>query len=81
MIYDTFGGASPGDHQPFDRLFDTDMKPRVIKPYLAECPYCGDRFPYHAELFPTCGNPDCSRGSPASAETGFPLPQSRPAGT
>ena len=59
MITDTFCVVAPHDHELSNRLFD--LKPRVIKPYLAECPHCGDRFPYHPELFPTCGNPDCPR--------------------
>jgi hypothetical protein len=80
MIYDTFGGVTSSNQDLFDRLFGDDMRPRIIKAYLAECPHCGDRFPYHPELFPTCGNPDCSRVSPASSETDFPLHQSQPVG-
>ena len=77
MICDRFGGVTLTNQDVFDRLFEADMRPRVIKPYLAECPYCNERFPYHAELFPTCGNPDCSRGLPASSGPEAPLLQSR----
>ncbi len=77
MIYDSFGSVTPSKHDSFDRLFDNDMKPRVIKPYLAECPHCGERFPYHPELWPTCCNPECTRVLPAASRLEFPLLQSR----
>jgi hypothetical protein len=81
MIYDRLGGVTLAEQDVFDRLFEADRRPRVIKPYLAECPYCNERFPYHAELFPTCGNPDCPRGLPASSGPEVPLLEPRPLGS
>ena len=81
MIHDTSGGVTAHNHDLFDSLFNNYTKPRVIKPYLAECPCCGERFPYHPELFPTCCNPECPRVLPASSSPEFPPLQSRPIGS
>jgi hypothetical protein len=74
MIHDTFDGVTSRNRD----LFDNDTKPRIIKPYLAECPCCGERFPYHPELFPTCCNPECPRVLASSSSLEFPALQSRP---
>jgi hypothetical protein len=51
-------------HHEFDSLFEKDLSPIVIRPYLAQCRICGRPFPYHPVLWPGCPEPDCASHRP-----------------
>jgi hypothetical protein len=63
-MMENFKGNTSSHHGFPDGLFDDDLTPIVIKPYLALCRRCGRTFPYHPVLFTSCPELDCESHQP-----------------